>query len=200
MPDSKPIAEVISIGDEMTSGARLDTNACWLSQRLEQLGVEVAFHTTVGDTLSDNIEVIQIAAERSDFIVATGGLGPTRDDLTREAMATAAGVALEFRQAAMDHILTIYSRRNREMPERNRLQAMFPSGSLMIHNPQGTAPGVDQTFCCNNSESRMFALPGVPAEMKQMFDESVAPAILGFNWSRPSHPTPSHEILRNRRK
>ena len=79
-------AEVISIGDEMTSGARLDTNAQWLSRRLEELGIKVSFHTTVADTLAQNVDVFRIAGERADIIVSTGGLGPTRDDLTREAL------------------------------------------------------------------------------------------------------------------
>ena len=76
-------AEVISIGDEMTSGARLDTNAQWLSRRLGELGIQVTFHSTVGDTLEHNVDVFRTAAGRADIIVSTGGLGPTRDDLTR---------------------------------------------------------------------------------------------------------------------
>ena len=172
-------AEVVSIGDEMTSGARLDTNAQWLSRRLGELGIHVAFHSTVGDTLQHNVDVFQIAAGRADMVVATGGLGPTRDDLTREALAAVAGQPLELRQSAMDHIETLFARRKRPMPERNRVQAMFPLGSDEIFNPQGTAPGIDlQVARPGASPSRIYALPGVPAEMKRMFEDTVVPRIL----------------------
>lgn len=177
-----PSGEVISIGDEMTSGARLDTNAQWLSRRLGELGVDVQLHSTVGDTLSHNVDVFRIAAERADIIVCTGGLGPTQDDLTRQALAEMLGRPLEFRQSALDHIETLFARRSREMPERNRVQAMFPEGSLEIVNPQGTAPGIDATFTRQNgSTSRLFCLPGVPAEMKRMFDDTVAPRIMAID-------------------
>lgn len=182
MSESQVTAEVVSIGDEMTSGARVDTNAAWLSQRLSDLGIHVTFHSTVGDTLSQDIEVFRTAAERADVIVATGGLGPTQDDLTREALAAVVDQPLEFRQSAMDHIESLFQRLGREMPERNRMQAMFPVGSQEVFNPHGTAPGIDLLVPrVGRSPSRIFALPGVPAEMKRMFDETVAPRIVeGF--------------------
>ncbi|TWT91573.1 competence/damage-inducible protein A [Stieleria varia] len=198
-PDVKAnrIAEVISIGDEMTSGARLDTNGQWLSQRLGELGINVAFHTTVGDTMQHNIDVLRIASERADIVVCTGGLGPTQDDLTRQALADLVGVPLVLSESAMAHIANLFSQRQREMPERNRVQAMFPQGSQEIFNPQGTAPGVDllvdrsrptaghrlgQTL--DRAPCRIFALPGVPDEMKRMFDDTVAPRILSDSGSR----------------
>lgn len=172
-------AEIVSIGDEMTSGARLDTNAQWLSRRLQELGVEVIFHSTVGDTLSHNVDVFRIAAQRADVVVCTGGLGPTRDDLTREALAGVVDRPLELRQESLDHIESFFASRQRVMPERNRLQAMFPVGSDEIFNPQGTAPGVDLAVEREQQpDSRVFALPGVPAEMKRMFTDTVASRIL----------------------
>lgn len=172
-------AEVISIGDEMTSGARLDTNTQWLSRRLVELGVTVKFHSTVGDTLSDNIDAFRIAASRAEIIVASGGLGPTRDDLTRDALAGVSGQPLAMRDSAMKHIESLFARRNRPMPERNRVQAMFPIGSEEIFNPQGTAPGIDLSIPRQGQpECRIYALPGVPAEMRRMFDDTVAPRIL----------------------
>lgn len=178
-PTKQLVAEVISIGDEMTSGARLDTNGQWLSRRLGEMGIHVAFHSTVGDTLSHNVDVFRIAANRADLVIATGGLGPTRDDLTREALAELAQQPLELRQDALDHILELFTKRNREMPERNQVQAMFPVGSEQIFNPEGSAPGIDIVIHrTNDSHSRIFALPGVPAEMKRMFDDTVAPRIL----------------------
>lgn len=173
------VAEVISIGDEMTSGARLDTNAQWLSRRLGELGVAVDFHSTVGDTLEHNVAVFRTACERADVVVATGGLGPTRDDLTREALAMLVGQPLERRDDAVEHIRNLFARRQREMPERNVVQAMFPRGSEQIFNAQGSAPGIDLAVAREGkAASRCFALPGVPAEMKRMFDEIVAARIL----------------------
>ncbi|QDT10577.1 competence/damage-inducible protein A [Planctomycetes bacterium K23_9] len=191
---TKLTAEVVSIGDEMTSGARLDTNAQWLSRRLGDLGVEVIFHSTVGDTLAHNIDVFRTAASRADVVVATGGLGPTRDDLTREALAAAVDQPLELRESALQHIQSMFAKRDREMPQRNQLQAMFPAGSQEIFNPQGTAPGVDVAFSRpGNFDSRVFALPGVPAEMKRMFDETVAPRILQM---AGSSETITHAVMK----
>ncbi len=179
MNPAQIIAEVISIGDEMTSGSRVDTNSAWLSRRLSDLGIHVAFHTTVGDTLSHNIDVFRIAVERADVIVATGGLGPTQDDLTRQSLAVVADQPLEFRQSAMDHIASLFARHDFEMPESNRVQAMFPVGSQEIPNLHGTAPGIDlQVPRDGHTHSRIFALPGVPAEMTRMFDDTVAPRIV----------------------
>ncbi len=101
------IAEVISIGDELTSGQRLDTNSQWLSQRLGDLGVQVIYHTTVADDLQANVAVFNHALDRADIVVASGGLGPTADDLTRDAVAAAAGVALELDEASLAHIRAI---------------------------------------------------------------------------------------------
>ncbi|MEM6366510.1 MAG: molybdopterin-binding protein, partial [Planctomycetota bacterium] len=195
-------AEVISIGDEMTSGARLDTNGQWLSRRLGELGIAVEFHSTVGDTLHHNVDVFRTAAERADFVVCTGGLGPTRDDLTREALAALVDRPLERRDSALEHIASVFARRSREMPKRNETQAMFPVGSLEIFNPQGTAPGVDivvERHCKKSCDakhgdadrtgksSRIFALPGVPAEMKRMFDDTVVGRILAVTGDDRGH-------------
>ena len=197
-PQPRITAEVVSIGDEMTSGGRLDTNAQWLSQRLGDLGVEVTFHSTVGDDLSHNIDVFRTAARRVDVVVATGGLGPTRDDLTREALAAVAEQPLELRADALQHIQLLFSRRDREMPERNQVQAMFPVGSQQIFNPQGTAPGIDLSVARDDGGvCRVFALPGVPAEMKRMFDDTVARPDCGTVWRRSMHPAPGDEVFRH---
>jgi len=174
-------AEVIAIGDEITSGQALDTNSQWLSRRLGEAGVDVLFHTSVGDQLEACVDVFRTALRRADVVVTTGGLGPTDDDLTREAIAAATGRELQLNPAALEHIRALFARRRREMPERNQRQAYFPAGAAMISNPDGTAPGIDLTV---NSEdggrSRLFALPGVPAEMKQMWAETVAGAVTRF--------------------
>jgi nicotinamide-nucleotide amidase len=171
-------AEIIAIGDELTTGQRLDTNSQWLAERLLEIGVPVAFHTTVGDTLADNLLVFRQAAQRADIVVATGGLGPTADDLTRLALATVAGVPLVQDDASLAHIQAIFARRKREMPAANLVQAMFPQGSRAIHNPHGTAPGIDiEIPRAVGKPARIFAIPGVPAEMKEMWGATVAPAI-----------------------
>jgi len=171
-------AEIISIGDELTSGNRLDTNSQWLSQQLGDLGVRTASHTTVGDQLADNVRVFRNASMRSDVVIATGGLGPTADDLTREAIAQAFDAPLELRQEALDHIVQLFSKRKRPMPERNQVQAMFPRGSAIVRNPHGTAPGIDLSTVHEGHTCRIFALPGVPAEMKQMYFETIEPCLI----------------------
>ncbi len=177
-------AEIISIGDELTSGQRLDTNSKWLSEQLGNLGVKTAFHTTIGDSMPDNVDAFRTAARRVDIVVATGGLGPTADDLTREAMADAFQAPLELRQEALQHIESLFARRKRPMPERNRSQAMFPLGARIIDNPHGTAPGIDFAVSSSSNSSlgsrqcRFFSLPGVPAEMMQMYAATVEPRLI----------------------
>ena len=174
-------AEIISIGDELTSGQRLDTNSRWLSEQLGNLGVKTVFHTTVGDSMIDNVDAFRSAARRVDIVVATGGLGPTADDLTRETMAEAFHAPLELRTEALEHIESLFARRKRPMPERNRCQAMFPFGSRIIDNPHGTAPGIDLEVANSQAGAahrcRIFSLPGVPAEMMQMYRATVEPRL-----------------------
>jgi nicotinamide-nucleotide amidase len=178
MTESGPTAEVIAIGDELTTGARLDTNSRWISAELALLGIPVAFHTTAPDTLAAGLEAFRIAAGRADVVVATGGLGPTADDLTRDVLAALAGAPLDLDAAALAVIESRFARRNAAMPESNRRQALFPRGSRIVPNPDGTAPGIDLDVpgpagrrCC------VIALPGVPAEMKRMWRETVAAAL-----------------------
>lgn len=172
-------AEVISIGDELITGQRLDTNSQWLSERLTEIGVDVAFHTTIGDNLADNVAAFNAAINRADILVATGGLGPTADDLTREVIARAAGVGLLRDEASLAHIRELFASRSREMPERNAVQADFPLGSAPIFNRYGTAPGIQMTIERGASPPCLiFALPGVPDEMRPMWHETVAPRIL----------------------
>jgi nicotinamide-nucleotide amidase len=171
-------AEVISIGDELTSGNRLDTNSQWLSQRLGDLGIQTVFHSTVGDNLANNVAVFRSASQRADIVIATGGLGPTADDLTREAIAQAFDRPLEFRQSEMDHIESLFALRKRNMPERNRVQAMIPAGAKTIFNPHGTAPGIDLEVTKGTERCRLFCLPGVPAEMKEMYQQTIEPILI----------------------
>jgi nicotinamide-nucleotide amidase len=168
-------AEVIAIGSELTSGQKLDTNSQWLSQRLGELGVDVRFHTTLADDLGQNVDVLRIARSRAQLVIVSGGLGPTQDDLTREALATMADVPLIEDEASLSALTAFFERRNRVMPPRNRVQALLPEGATPLPNRSGTAPGI-----WLESVGTVFAaLPGVPGEMKTMFDEQLVPRLQG---------------------
>ena len=174
-------AEIISIGDELTSGQRLDTNSQWISQQLGAIGIRVMYHTTVADDVDANIDVFRKAIARTDLVVTTGGLGPTADDLTRQSLAIAVGVELYRDNNALKTIKALFTSRGREMPPKNVVQADFPVGSIPIHNPEGTAPGIDLSIEQAGQQRRVFCLPGVPAEMKQMWNNTVEPAIIAMN-------------------
>ena len=173
MTQTTKLAEVIAVGDEMTSGQRLDTNTQWLAQQLNDLGIEVGYHSTVGDDLQRQTDVIRSAMDRAEIVLMTGGLGPTQDDLTRQAIADAAAVELLSDAEALTHIESIFARNNRVMSPANKAQALYPAGGQTIHNEEGTAPGVD----FSNGRSRIFAMPGVPYEMKLMWETWVGPQI-----------------------
>jgi nicotinamide-nucleotide amidase len=167
-------AEIISIGSELTSGQSLDTNCQWLSQRLAEIGIAVGWHTTVADDLDDNIAAFRIAAQRAGLVLVTGGLGPTQDDLTREALARVADVELAFHPESFAQIQQMFTLRGRTMPERNRVQALFPSGAEPIPNAHGTAPGIRMSV----GHCLVIAMPGVPSEMYAMFETKVKPRLL----------------------
>jgi len=167
-------AEIISIGSEITSGQNLDTNSQWLSRRLAEIGISVGFHTTVADDLDDNIAVFRTACQRAELVIATGGLGPTLDDLTREVIAAVAGIELEEHGPSLEHIREMFARRGRVMPDRNRVQASLPKGAEAIPNAAGTAPGIWMTV----GRVIVVAMPGVPSEMYRMYAEQVQPRLL----------------------
>src|SRR5438552_11083618 len=170
-------AEILSIGSELTSGQNLDTNSQWLSQRLAEIGILVGWHTTIADDIGDGVVALRIAAERAGLVLITGGLGPTQDDLIRETLAELGGVELVFHPPSFEHIQQLFAQRHRTMPERNRVQAMFPAGAEPIPNAYGTAPGI----WMKAGQSIVVAMPGVPSEMKAMFDEQVRPRLLSLN-------------------
>ena len=170
---SPVIAEIIAIGDELTSGFRLDTNSQWLAQQLGDLGIIVLYHSTVGDDIDANVDVFKHALTRADIVITTGGLGPTADDLTRQALANAVGVELQLHEDQLEHLKEFFSRRGRTMTPSNEIQAHFPAGSVVVPNPEGTAPGIELTHRGPQRETIVFCLPGVPAEMKQMFAQTL---------------------------
>jgi nicotinamide-nucleotide amidase len=172
-------AAVVAIGDELTSGQRLDTNSQWLSQRLVEVGVQTRLHITVGDELQPGVEAFRQAVAQSDVVVSSGGLGPTADDLTRHVLAELTGCELVLDEPSREHIRQLFARRQRPMPPQNEVQAMFPRGSRVLPNPHGTAPGIAVDLPRPGAAPvRVFALPGVPAEMREMFHATVVPQLL----------------------
>tara|TARA_Y100000766_G_scaffold53634_1_gene43426 strand:- start:4348 stop:5574 length:1227 start_codon:yes stop_codon:yes gene_type:complete len=173
------LAEIIAIGDELTSGQRLDTNSQWLSRELGLLGIPVGFHTTACDTLAAGVHAFRIAARRAQVVITTGGLGPTADDLTRDVLSELTGQRLVLSLQALEVIASRFSSRHAVMPESNRRQALFPEDGSLIENPDGTAPGIKMVLPASDGwgdgdGSVIYALPGVPAEMRRMWEETVS--------------------------
>jgi nicotinamide-nucleotide amidase len=178
--------EIMAIGDELISGHRVDTNSAWISQQLRSLGISTARHITVPDQPQGLRAAILDSATRSHIVISTGGLGPTADDITREILADVAGLTLETDPRMLEHIRQLFQSRGREMPQSNQVQARRPATSDWIENPHGTAPGVAMTFQLGEYPCRWFALPGVPAEMHEMWSASLIPAIQAINPHRTS--------------
>ncbi len=176
-------AEIIAIGSELTCGAKLDTNSQWLSRELEALGWTVTRHTALADDLEQIAAEFRAAAQRSQVVLVTGGLGPTLDDITRDALALAFDQQLIMDPESLQQIEALFEARGREMPERNRRQAQRPEFSEPLPNSCGTAPGVllrvpRSGLAPQTDTSCLIAvLPGVPAEMKPMFEQQVRPRL-----------------------
>ena len=166
-------AEIATIGTEMLLGDLVDTNTAWISQRLAALGVSMYRHTTVGDNNDRIIGALRDAASRADLVVTTGGLGPTSDDLTNACLGMLTGRPMVEYPEARRHIDEKFAKFGREPTPSNYKQALFPEGTELIPNPLGTAPGALVEW-----EGTLFAtLPGVPSEMKRMFEETLEPLI-----------------------
>ncbi len=169
-------ASIISIGNEVLSGQTIDTNAAYLAQRLLSIGIPVVSSYTVGDEIDSIVRSFNLACNDADFVVATGGLGPTDDDLTRQALAKLLGGELQLREDLLQTIQDFFACRNRQMSSKNKIQAYIPAGAKALANNLGTAPGIMAEL----KGKSLFALPGVPSEMKQMFEESVLPELQRF--------------------
>ncbi|MGD8440524.1 MAG: molybdopterin-binding protein [Holophagae bacterium] len=169
-----PRIEIITIGDELIEGRLVDTNACELSAKLADVGLGVAEHRTVGDAMDAMIEAFRTAAGRADAVLVSGGLGPTSDDLTAAAAATAFDRAVERSPEALEHTRRFFADRGRVMAPSNEKQADLPAGSTILPNPEGTAVG----FRIDASGCRLYFLPGVPRELRRMADESVVPDLV----------------------
>jgi nicotinamide-nucleotide amidase len=166
-------AEILTIGDEVMRGEIVDTNKSFLADRLLGLDIETHFQTSVRDDPPAMIDAFRRAATRSEISLVSGGLGPTRDDLTADALAEAFDLELVLDKAALKKIRSLFHAHGREMTENNISQARFPEGAEILPNPLGTAPG----FSIAQGMTRFFCLPGVPNEMTRMMDEQVMPRI-----------------------
>ena len=178
-----PTLEIFSQGEEIVTGQTVDTNAAWLAQEAIHFGFTVTRHTAVGDKLADLIHLLSEIAARADCCICTGGLGPTSDDLTSEAVAKAFDRPLTFDAVAFEQIKEFFERRNRAMPEINRKQALLPQTAIRIDNAWGTAPG----FAIKHLRCWFIFLPGVPSEMRAMFMEHVKPDLLTRFTLYPPH-------------
>jgi nicotinamide-nucleotide amidase len=168
-------AIILATGDELVLGQNVDTNSAWLSEQLAAHGVMTLQHRTVGDDLNAIIAVIREAAQAAELVILTGGLGPTRDDLTRDALAAVLNAPLEPHEPSLERIRRFFHKLGRPTPETNNVQALCPNGAEMLDNDWGTAPGI----VAKVGTARVFALPGVPAEMKPMFERHILPVIKG---------------------
>src|SRR5207245_1278428 len=166
--------EVICTGDEVLTGKIVNTNFAFISQRLEDVGLSVAWETTVGDDRESLLRAFQLAGERADAVIVNGGLGPTVDDLSQEVAAQAAGVELALNDEWLTKMEDFFRRRSRVMPPNNRKQAMLPTTAEIIDNPIGTACG----FAVDIGHARFFFTPGVPRELKRMLEEQIVPRLL----------------------
>lgn len=177
MSESTRRAVILSMGDELTLGQALDTNAQWLARKLVELGIVPIEHVTVPDDMESIVGAMERAIERADAVVSTGGLGPTLDDLTRDALARIMGGSLVEDERSLTEITSWFASRGRAMPPINRVQALRPGGARPITNRWGTAPGLAATITRGARKVEMFFLPGPPQEMKPMFEEAVAPVL-----------------------
>jgi nicotinamide-nucleotide amidase len=166
-------ASIVSIGNELLIGHTTDTNATYISQQLLSIGVPVVSIYTVGDDVGQIVRALKRAADDACFVIATGGLGPTDDDLTRQAFAELLNAKLKLDSKLLEDIRRFFEKRGLPMPEKNAIQAHVPAGAQPIENPVGTAPGIFAQM----QNKLLFALPGVPVEMKQMFEASVLPRL-----------------------
>ena len=166
-----PSAEIITIGTEILLGEIVDTNTRYIARTLRGMGVNIYRTITIGDNVDRIAEAINHSMQRADIVITTGGLGPTVDDPTREAVAKAAGVELEFHEALWEQIVAIISRYGRKPSENQKRQAYIPKGAIAIPNRVGTAP----CFIVETDRNAVASLPGVPNEMEHILHESIIP-------------------------
>lgn len=167
-------AEIIAVGSELLLGQIVNTNAQFISQKLAEIGVNVYYHTVVGDNASRLMQAIQVAQKRSNCLIFTGGLGPTKDDLTKETIASSMKKRLVLDQEAMANIQQYFAKTKRSMSDNNRKQALVIEGSTILPNHYGMAPGM----ALETDGIVYMLMPGVPKEMKPMFVQYGIPFLI----------------------
>ncbi len=167
------IVEVIAVGTELLLGQIVNSNTSTMGAALAERGIDAHYQQTVGDNLTRIADAIRVALDRSDAIVMTGGIGPTQDDITREAVCEVTGREMVFSEDYADRLREWWSRRGREMPQSNLRQAYYPAGAEMLPNPRGTAPGL----VLEHEGKLIFCVPGVPAEMEHLMFAEVLPRL-----------------------
>jgi nicotinamide-nucleotide amidase len=170
--------DVLAIGTELLLGQIVDTNSSWIGEHLAAAGIDTCEHRKVGDNLPRMVQCLRELLDRSDAVIVCGGLGPTPDDVTREAIAEVMGVELERREDLIENIQRIFGGRGRPMPENNLRQADVPKGGEVIPNPIGTAPGLQCEVDVGGITKVVYAVPGVPYEMTDMVTQYVLPDLL----------------------
>ncbi len=166
-------AEIINIGEELLIGQVVNTNATWIAQRLNEIAIPVTHISIISDNANDIMESLKAAAKRSDLVLITGGLGPTKDDVTKDVLAKYFNTELELNKTVLSDIKIYFQKREMEINELNYLQAMVPKGFDVIRNPEGTAPGL----ISKKEGKTVIALPGVPYEMKYMIENHIIPGL-----------------------
>ena len=164
-------ATILAVGTEILFGTTVNTNAVFLSQQLNLLGIDVLKHITVGDNKKRLLRALEYAFEDCDLVFSTGGLGPTEDDMTKETIAEFFGKKLTEDKAWMDMMSSWFAKNGRVMSENNRKQAYIPEGAIVLDNPNGTAPG----FILSDGGRTIFVMPGPPREMQPMFTDHIRP-------------------------
>ena len=183
----RPVAaEIIAVGSELLLGGRTDSNSLWITEELAALGIEVRFKSVVGDDEADIVRAVKTAVSRVTIVIMTGGLGPTEDDCTREAIARATGRRLARRKEALDAMRTRLAQWGRTPNKGQLRQALIPAGATVVSNPVGSAPG----FWLSSRGATVVSLPGVPTEMTAMMRESVAPLLASQLEDRRQRPAP----------
>jgi nicotinamide-nucleotide amidase len=172
--------EIVAVGTELLLGQIVDTNSSWMGEQLAIIGVEHQRQTKVGDNLGRIVEAISEALERADAVIVCGGLGPTQDDITREAIAQVMGVELVRDESVAAVIRDLFASRGRSMPENNLRQADVPVGATVIEQRTGTAPGL----VCPVGDKVVYAVPGVPYEMREMLERAVLPDLAARSGQR----------------
>ena len=165
---------IVAVGTELLLGQIVDTNSSWLGEQLAAAGIDSLFQVKVGDNLARIVATLRSTLEQADAIIICGGLGPTHDDITREAIAEIMGVELELNDEVALVIEQLFTSRGRRMPQNNLRQAMVPKGAKIIEQRRGTAPGL----ICPVGEKVMYAVPGVPFELYEMFERAILPDLL----------------------